>query len=144
MDKIFGIKGVTGLGGTPPHPFTDKVRKVVFDVPPKREGILLFNGKSPPEITWALLPFVSQSYTRYILLYFSQWLKLFFFLLKTPLFCARSERTLWNTFAYILFIYFQPIGDHSICKIKTLSHIKIQSPRFFYIFSDLSLQLGIA
>ena len=30
-DKIFSEKGVTDLGGTPP-PFTDKIRKVVFDV----------------------------------------------------------------------------------------------------------------
>ena len=33
-DKIFGIKGVTDLEGTPP-PFTDKIRKVVFEVLPK-------------------------------------------------------------------------------------------------------------
>ena len=32
-DKIFGKKGVTDLGGTPPT-FTDKIRKVVFDVAP--------------------------------------------------------------------------------------------------------------
>ena len=32
-DKIFGKKGVTDLGGTPP-PFTDKIRKVVFDLAP--------------------------------------------------------------------------------------------------------------
>ena len=31
---FFGIKRVTDLGGTPP-PFTDKIRKVVFEVPPK-------------------------------------------------------------------------------------------------------------
>ena len=33
-DKIFGKKGVTDLGGTPPSPFTDKIRKVVFEVLP--------------------------------------------------------------------------------------------------------------
>ena len=32
-DNIFGKKGVTDLGGTPP--FTDKIRKVVFEVFPK-------------------------------------------------------------------------------------------------------------
>ena len=33
-DKCFGEKGVTDLGDTPPPPFTDKIRKVVFDVFP--------------------------------------------------------------------------------------------------------------
>ena len=35
-DKIFGKKGVTDLGGTPPPPFTEKIRKVVFEVFPKK------------------------------------------------------------------------------------------------------------
>ena len=30
-DNIFSEKGVTDLGGNPPPPFTDKIRKVVFD-----------------------------------------------------------------------------------------------------------------
>ena len=33
--NIFGKKGVMDLGGTPLPPFTDKIRKVVFDPFPK-------------------------------------------------------------------------------------------------------------
>jgi hypothetical protein len=32
---FFGEKGVTDLGGPPPPPFTNKIRKVVFEVLPK-------------------------------------------------------------------------------------------------------------
>ena len=38
MCKIFGKKGVIDWGGTP-TPFTDKIRKVVFDVAPKEGDI---------------------------------------------------------------------------------------------------------
>ena len=32
---FFSEKGVTDLGGTPAPPFTDKIRKVVFEVLPR-------------------------------------------------------------------------------------------------------------
>ena len=35
MGGYFSEKGVTDLRGTPPPPFTDKIRKVVFDPFPK-------------------------------------------------------------------------------------------------------------
>ena len=37
-DFFFSEKGVTDLGGTPP-PFTDRIRKVVFEVPPYLKSI---------------------------------------------------------------------------------------------------------
>ena len=38
-DFFFGKKGVTDLGGTPAPPFTDKIRKVVFEVLPNTVSI---------------------------------------------------------------------------------------------------------
>ena len=38
---FFSEKGVTDLGGTPAPPFTDNIRKVVFEVFPKNHVVLV-------------------------------------------------------------------------------------------------------